>query len=82
MKILLFYHQNQKNVKFDDLFNICKKYFPDYRCSGSSHFIFKTPWPGDPRINIQRDKRTKKMAKSYQVRDVRLALEKLKFLDR
>lgn len=73
-----FLSSNPSNIKFDDLFNICKRYFPDYRNSGSSHFIFKTPWPGDPRINIQRDSNNKKMAKSYQVRQVNAALEKLK----
>jgi len=71
---------NPKNVNFDDLFNICVKYFPDYRSSGSSHFIFKTYWQGDPRINIQRDKHNKKMAKTYQVRQVISALERLKQL--
>jgi hypothetical protein len=46
--------------------------------TGTSHFIFKTRWPGDPRINIQRDKQNKKMAKPYQVRQVIAALERLK----
>ena len=73
-----FLSANPVNIKFDDLFNICKKYFPDYRSPGSSHFIFKMPWPGDPRINLQRDNKNKKMAKSYQVRQVVAALEKLK----
>jgi hypothetical protein len=40
----------------------------------SSHHIFKTPWKGDPRINIQKDG---KMAKPYQVKLVLKALEKL-----
>jgi hypothetical protein len=35
----------------------------------------KTPWPGDPRINIQNDKGK---AKAYQVRQVLLAIDKLK----
>ncbi len=41
---------------------------------GTSHAIFKTPWSGDPRINIQDDKGK---AKSYQVRQVLFAIEKL-----
>jgi hypothetical protein len=45
------------------------------RQSGSSHVIFKTPWPGDPRVNIQNDKGK---AKAYQVRQVLSAIEKLK----
>lgn len=78
---ILFLSSNPNNIKFSELFSICKKYFPDYRNSGSSHFIFKTPWPGDPRINIQRDK-TKKMAKPYQVKQVKAALERLRELKR
>jgi len=39
-----------------------------------SHHIFKTPWKGDPRINIQKEG---KMAKPYQVKLVLKALEKL-----
>ncbi len=73
---------NPKNIKFDELFNICERHFPEYRCTGTSHFIFKMPWPGDPRINIQRDKKSKKMAKAYQVRQVISALERLKLLQR
>ncbi len=36
--------------------------------------MFKTPWPGDPRVNIQSDKGR---AKAYQVRQVLTAVEKL-----
>lgn len=65
---------NPKNVKFDDLLKICTKYFGTPRVSGSHH-IFKTPWKGDPRINIQKEG---KMAKPYQVKLVLKVLEKLK----
>ena len=64
---------NPKNVKFDDLLKICTKYFRAPRVSGSHH-IFKTPWKGDPRINIQKEG---KMAKPYQVKLVLKALDKL-----
>ena len=37
--------------------------------------VFKTPWVGDPRINIQNDKGK---AKAYQVRQVLLAIDRLK----
>ena len=66
--------RNSKNVRFDDLKKICEKYFGEPRNSGSSHFIFKTPWKGDPRINLQSDGR---MAKPYQVKDVIQAIKKL-----
>jgi hypothetical protein len=45
------------------------------RQSGGSHVIFKMPWPGDPRVNLQNDKGK---AKAYQVRQVLLAIDKLK----
>jgi hypothetical protein len=36
--------------------------------------VFKTPWAGDPRVNIQS---AKGKAKPYQVRQVLSAIEKL-----
>ena len=36
--------------------------------------MFKTPWKGDPRINLQK---IDKMAKFYRVRDVKKAIEKM-----
>ena len=44
-----------------------------------SHHIFKTPWQGDPRINLQKGK--DKNAKPYQVQQVLGALRKLKELE-
>ncbi|GHV67097.1 hypothetical protein AGMMS49928_03360 [Spirochaetia bacterium] len=64
---------NPKNVKFIDLLQICIKHFGDPRISGSHH-VFKMPWQGDPRINIQKDGN---MAKEYQVKAVVNAIEKL-----
>ena len=64
---------NPKNVKFEDLIKICTQYFGTPRISGSHH-IFKTPWKGDPRINIQKEGN---MAKPYQVKIVLKALDKL-----
>lgn len=68
---------NPRNVKFNDLLNLCIKYFGTPRIAGSHH-IFKTPWEGKPFINIQREG---KMAKVYQVIDVKKAIEKLEALD-
>ena len=65
--------ENPKNVRFIDLCKICDYYFGKPREKGS-HVIYKTPWQGDPRINIQ-DKNG--MAKPYQVRQVIRAIEKL-----
>lgn len=63
-----------KSVKFNDLLKICRELFGEPRHGGTSHHVFKTPWPGDPRVNIQPDG---KDAKKYQVRQVNKAIEKL-----
>ena len=65
---------NPKGIRFSDLKKVCEHYFGTPRQSGSSHCIFKTPWPGDPRVNIQNQKGK---AKPYQVKQVLLAIEKL-----
>ena len=69
---------NPKNVRFTDLVKICNEYFGHPRQTGTSHRIYRTPWPGDPRVNIQNDKG---MAKAYQVRQVLKAVEKLEATD-
>jgi hypothetical protein len=61
-------------VRFADLQRVCEHFFRRPRQNGSSHAIYKTPWPGDPRVNIQNDKG---MAKAYQVRQVLRAIERL-----
>jgi hypothetical protein len=73
-KILEQMRREPANVRFADLKKICEEYFGQARQAGTSHAIFKTPWVGDPRINIQDDKGK---AKAYQVRQVLLAIEKL-----
>ncbi len=65
--------ENPKGVRFADLCKVCDYYFGEPRVKGSHH-IYKTPWQGDPRINIQDDDG---MSKAYQVRQVLRAIEKL-----
>ena len=65
---------NPKNVRFDDLCKVCDHFFGLPRQSGSSHRVYRTPWQGDPRINIQNHKG---MAKVYQVKQVLKAIEKM-----
>ena len=74
-KILAQMNVNPKGVRFIDLMKICEYYFGKPRQSSSSHCVFKTPWPGDPRVNIQN---AKSKAKAYQVRQVLHAIQKLK----
>lgn len=66
--------KNPKNVKFADLKKVCDFYFGEPRQSGTSHQVYKTPWPGDPRVNIQNKKGK---AKPYQVKQVLEAIDKL-----
>ena len=65
---------NPKGIRFGDLCRVCDHFFGEPRQSGSSHRIYKTPWQGDPRINIQNHKGK---AKAYQVKQVLLAIERL-----
>jgi hypothetical protein len=65
---------NPQDVRFADLCRICDFYFGQARQSGSSHRIYRMPWPGDPRVNIQN---SKGKAKAYQVKQVLMAIERL-----
>lgn len=65
---------NESHVRFSRLLVICNQFFGKPRIVGSHH-IFKTPWTGDPRINLQQDKGN---AKPYQVRQVLRCLRRLK----
>jgi hypothetical protein len=62
------------NVRYADLCKVCDLYFGMARQESSSHRVYKTPWPGDPRVNIQSEKGK---AKAYQVRQVLKAIEKM-----
>jgi hypothetical protein len=72
--ILIQMKNNSSDVKFSDLSKVCICYFGQARQKGGSHHVYKTPWKGDPRINIQNHKGK---AKAYQVKQVLLAIEKL-----
>lgn len=65
---------NPKNVRFSDLCAVCDHYFGRPRQNKTSHKVYKTPWRGDPRVNIQNHKGK---AKAYQVKQVLLAIERL-----
>jgi hypothetical protein len=70
--------RNPKGVRFADLAAVCEHYFGKPRQEGTSHKIYRTPWAGDPRVNIQSDKGK---AKPYQVRQVLAAIERLESSD-
>ena len=63
-----------RNVRFADLCRVCDFYFGRPRQHGTSHRVYRTPWPGDPRVNIQNDRGK---AKAYQVRQVLRAIDRL-----
>jgi hypothetical protein len=66
--------RNPKDIRFSDLCKVCEFYFGEARQNSSSHRVYKTPWQGDPRINIQNKKGK---AKANQVKQVLQAVEKL-----
>jgi hypothetical protein len=66
--------RNPKGIRFRDLCKVCDFYFGESRQTGSSHRVYKTPWQGDPRVNIQN---AGGMAKAYQVRQVLKAIDRL-----
>jgi hypothetical protein len=66
--------KEKNNTKFSYLLRVCREHFGEPRVKGSHH-IFKTPWQGDPRINIQM---RKGKAKPYQVEQIISALIKLR----
>lgn len=76
-KIIRQMETQPNGVRFDDALKVCREYFGLPRTTNGSHVVFKTPWSGDPRINLQ-DKGG--MAKPYKVRQILLALDRLKTL--
>ena len=74
-KVIEQMRRSPQNVRFDDLAKVCADYFGEPRQEGTSHRVYRTPWQGDPRVNIQRGKDG--MAKAYQVRQVLDAIARL-----
>ena len=73
-EIIFDMQRNPKGIRFSDLCKVCDHFFGEPRKSASSHRVYKTPWQGDPRTNIQN---YKGKTKAYQVKQVLLAVEKL-----
>lgn len=49
-KIVKALRSNPQNVAYNDLYKVCEHYFGKPRQGGTSHALFKMPWPGDPRV--------------------------------
>ena len=64
---------NPADVRFTDLLRVCEHYFGSPRQRGS-HVNFKVPWSGEPMVRVQAQSGR---AKTYQVRQVLRAIERL-----
>lgn len=73
--ILAAWRRNPSGVRYTELSKVCDEFFGSPRQKGTSHRVYRMPWRGDPRVNIQAG--SGGMAKTYQVRQVIKALEKL-----
>lgn len=65
--------QNPVGVRFSDACRVADHFFGEPTQRGTSHRIWKMPWPGNPRVNMQDDKGK---AKAYQVRQLLEAVER------
>ena len=74
-KVLKEMEKAPQNVRFSSLAAVCDHFFGEPRQRGTSHHVYKTPWLGDPRVNIQKGKNGK--AKAYQVKQVLAAIRKM-----
>ena len=70
--------RNPRGVRFADLCAVCDHYFGSARRRGTNHRIYRTPWAGDPRVNIQD---SKGKGKAYQVQQVLAAIQRLESSD-
>jgi hypothetical protein len=73
-KIVKRMQRNPGDIGYFELCKVCDHYFGELRQGSSSHRIYKTPWQGDPMVNIQN---LNGKAKEYQVRQVLEAISKL-----
>lgn len=74
-EILAEMRKNPAGVRFADACKVVTHYFGQPRQNGTSHKVWKMPWPGDPRINMQAGDGAK--AKAYQVRQAVAAIDLL-----
>lgn len=73
-KTLEMMRRNPANIRYADLKSVCFHFFGNPRQESSSHAVYKMPWQGDPRVNIQNDKGK---GKPYQVKQVLRAIDRL-----
>jgi hypothetical protein len=66
--------RNPGGIRIETACRIAEHFFGGPRRKGS-HMIYRMPWPGDPRVNLQDDGGGK--AKPYQVRQLLQAIERV-----
>jgi hypothetical protein len=66
---------NPAGIRFADACKVVTHYFGEPRQKGTSHRVWKMPWAGDPRINLQLGESGK--AKLYQIRQTLQAIDRL-----
>lgn len=65
--------ESPKQVRFADAVKVATHFFGKPRQKGTSHCVWKMPWPGDPRVNLQDDRGK---AKAYQIRQLLAAIDR------
>jgi hypothetical protein len=63
-----------QNVRYADACTVADAFFGKPRQQGTSHRVWKMPWAGDPRVNMQEGKGGK--AKAYQVQQLLTAIDR------
>jgi hypothetical protein len=63
------------SIRFTDACKVVGHFFGSPRHKGTSHHVWKMPWAGDPRINLQPGDNGR--AKPYQVRQAVQAIDRL-----
>lgn len=66
---------NPQNVRFESACRVADAYFGKPRQKGTSHRIWKMPWAGDPRVNLQQGGGGK--AKAYQIEQLLKSIDRL-----
>ncbi|MBN2191932.1 MAG: hypothetical protein JW751_03885 [Polyangiaceae bacterium] len=61
------------NVRFADACKVANHFFGKPRQEGTSHAVWRMPWAGDPRVNLQNDHGK---AKAYQIRQLLAAIDR------
>lgn len=65
---------NPAGIRFAEACKVAEALFGPPRQSASSHAVYRMPWHGDPRVNLQDDHGK---AKAYQVKQLLAAVDRV-----